>query len=518
MTAPSTRPPAGFPFLPLGVCLLATALANAAFALQQTLWLDETTQLSGLSLGPIDVTRWLMGADMQARFGCPTAPDRMPPVSYWAQWLWSLLFGTTELSYRFSGVCFVTLAALLVFVIARRAYGTGSAVVATLLLGLSPAIIERAPEIRAYPFYLLAAALVYYCLARFLERRRQTWLIALCLALLLTIYTHFLGVIFAGVLFLALLIVCQRRLAVFLAGSATAAACAGLIPFIVKSRDVSKYGYQWPLQDRLLAAAETLWHLLGQHITSYHWVCMPLILAALLLLIRALWRARGALAPLPQCLLLILALGLAVVTAASFGITAFKPALFQYNLWLVPAVVLLIASLTQSAVSPARDLARLAAALLLVATVIGTVRTAAWGTMMIHGPHPRLIADIRACGPRNVTLIHERYSDPAAVQVFYPIAYVFHGQVHQVTWYESLFATWDHRDEPLRPELAATRFVIVVRAHFIDLPDVLAPNDDPFPAADAVQQLSTSGRWRLAATYTTVGMMRQTVWIFERLP
>ncbi len=42
-------------------CLIAFFIPAAAFLSQQSLWVDETTQLSGLTLGPLGVVHWLVG-------------------------------------------------------------------------------------------------------------------------------------------------------------------------------------------------------------------------------------------------------------------------------------------------------------------------------------------------------------------------------------------------------------------------------------------------------------------------
>ena len=122
-------------FLPL--CLVIYLMAGYAFAQRQTLWLDETTQLSGIPLGPVGVTQWLAGAPHD--FGCPTAPDRMPPVSYWVGQIWTYVFGFSELSLRYMGVACVAGAIVLVYAAGRRAFGDLGGLAAGLYLAVSPA-------------------------------------------------------------------------------------------------------------------------------------------------------------------------------------------------------------------------------------------------------------------------------------------------------------------------------------------------------------------------------------------
>ncbi len=58
------------PFEPL----LFSALAYA-FLEQQSIWTDETSQMSGLTLGPLHVVEWLLGKDYQLHVPF----DRAPP-------------------------------------------------------------------------------------------------------------------------------------------------------------------------------------------------------------------------------------------------------------------------------------------------------------------------------------------------------------------------------------------------------------------------------------------------------
>lgn len=82
----------------IGMGCVAVAVASAAaFLPHQTLWTDEAAQLNGLTLGPVEVVRWLTDR-VQYDFGTPD--DRMPPLSYWLGWAWSRAFGLSEMPMR----------------------------------------------------------------------------------------------------------------------------------------------------------------------------------------------------------------------------------------------------------------------------------------------------------------------------------------------------------------------------------------------------------------------------------
>ena len=63
----------------------------------RSIWVDETTQMSGLAGNPVEITQWLMG---RIKYNTNLQDDRMPPLSYWAGWLWSRIFGLGERQMR----------------------------------------------------------------------------------------------------------------------------------------------------------------------------------------------------------------------------------------------------------------------------------------------------------------------------------------------------------------------------------------------------------------------------------
>ena len=182
-------------------------LVTLRFAEIQALWVDETTQLSGTTLPPLAVIKWLAG-DHVGRFGVPG--DRMPPLSYILDWAWAHVAGRTPFSLRLFGLAFVTTAAVPLWAAARRVGGLWGACVACGFFFLSPNVITTAVEIRAYPFFLAMAAFGFWLLVRTVlddGRRsiRSLWL--LCLVAVLASYTHFFGLFFGGAVLVSALIV-----------------------------------------------------------------------------------------------------------------------------------------------------------------------------------------------------------------------------------------------------------------------------------------------------------------------
>src|SRR6516165_12442891 len=93
-----------FCFSIVAALFIALFLELYKFAHAQNIWLDETTQLSGITLSPWEMLRWLSGINAD-RFGVPA--DRMPPVSYAVDWLWLRLAGSSVIGFRLFHSAFV---------------------------------------------------------------------------------------------------------------------------------------------------------------------------------------------------------------------------------------------------------------------------------------------------------------------------------------------------------------------------------------------------------------------------
>ncbi len=110
------------PVLGCVLCVTCAMVASSLFLPLQSLWIDETTQLYGLSLDPIKVTERLAGRADSVE---GVQDDRMPPGSYWAGWLWSRVFGLSESAMRWFGVVCEAGAVALTFFAALHGFGLG---------------------------------------------------------------------------------------------------------------------------------------------------------------------------------------------------------------------------------------------------------------------------------------------------------------------------------------------------------------------------------------------------------
>lgn len=537
----------------LAIVLLLSALAAAGFSGRQTIWLDEATQIEGIALGPVDVTRWLADAgdaqEWHRRIGYAVSPDRMPPLACYYHQAWAAAVGRLVgwpvfdprwvLALRWSGVVCVAGAVALTFAMARRAYGPGAAIVAAALVGLSPTVVERAVEIRAYPLYLLLTTAAMYCAARdvLAPGGRARWLVAATSLGIASCYTHLEGVVFATALMMAMLVVERgtntaeripnagdrvpetgmRRGRPRVGLLLTWMAATGLMPFVRHSVSVSGNGYA--LSDRLLALADLAWSFAGHRIHGDAVVFLVAAAVGGLVLLVAVVRSRPAANPLTRLLLLTLGIGLAAVTVASFAVASFKPALCSYNLWMFPVVAIAGASALRSAVPRVRGLATIGVVLVLSAHAAGATRLALAGERVAHGADPRIVEVIRERGVHRITVVHDAGSLGTLAQVYYPLAYFTRGAVSQYIYDDQAAAFWGIEDRrTIDPSALETDCVIVVRAG----PGSLLPSRTrsplPYPMGIAAARLAASPRWRLAATFSYAAMFRMTTWVFEKVP
>lgn len=218
-----------------------------AFACAQDIWTDETTQLSGITLGPWEMLRWLLGVDAD-RFGLPW--DRMPPVSYLLDWLWLRLAGPSELGFRLFHSAFVVTGVALLAIAAMRQMGVWAAMVILALSILSPKLILTGVEIRAYPMFFAvtcAQLIVFLHLASDAHNLNAKTLVLFVLLCFSAVYTHFYGIVSSFVLFVTLILVYLKLHPPVHAIRALIAAFAivlilsiGIIPFAFDSITLTK--------------------------------------------------------------------------------------------------------------------------------------------------------------------------------------------------------------------------------------------------------------------------------------
>lgn len=329
--------------------LAVFAALGVIFAGAQSLWTDETTQLSGIPL-PFGVQLdWLAGGPNPIP-GVP--PDRMPPLSYWIGALWSGVFGIGEMPMRLLGIVAMLLGAPALWLSARRISGEAGAAVALALVYLAPGMISQAAEIRAYPIYFAFSLWAAWAFLRALERPDTGQLAVLGLFSLAAIYTHYFGLVMAGSLWFALLLAQivrrGRVLAVLAGGVLTLALSAGIVPFLLAAVGMpgatqAHPGLSEVLRDAVRLGFRLLLH--GTHLAHPAVAAVTLLGLgglAVLAIVAVLRAPRGSRLRDVPWLLVPLALAFVVLPALKLRVSGFDVLAPHYNLWMVPPVALFL--------------------------------------------------------------------------------------------------------------------------------------------------------------------------------
>ena len=178
-------------FLPLQGLgnLVSLVLLLLAFVLRvyrlgaQSLWYDEAVSAQVAAKGLAELTRW-------------TANDIQPPLYYYVLSGWTRLVGNSEWSLRFPSVVFGLLGVALLWALASRIFGRGTAGttaagLAALLAAISPLYLYYGQEARMYTQLVFFAALAGYALWRAMEGNGLLWWAAFVLSSLAALYTHY---------------------------------------------------------------------------------------------------------------------------------------------------------------------------------------------------------------------------------------------------------------------------------------------------------------------------------------
>lgn len=386
--------------------ILPLAIAGACFATVQQVWIDESTQLSGVALPFARMIRWLAGAP--EALGVP--PDRMPPVGYALDWLWRRVAGPGELGFRLLHLAVACGGlAILLHAVARR-FGVVAGIAAALLLAATPASVDVAVEVRAYPLFLAATALQLVALLRLFDRATCSWrdLVAFALLGVLVAYVHFFGVVATCAYFCGLIggkVRTRRELDRVLAcWAGVLVSYVGLLPFIAGSVAISGVVGQAAagLDTYARYPFVVLGHpalLLVPAVAAIYFVLIGLLLGvAVVRLIGSLRAAPWAPDPIVGVAIAVLA-GLVATTLATavLGMSGFNPLKPSYGIWLWPPIAVVAAS----ACGPlsGATLRRLtAAAVSMLAVTLASAQAlflshAAW---YAHGPGDMVAAQVEA--------------------------------------------------------------------------------------------------------------------------
>ncbi len=321
-------------------------LIAGSFALHQNLWVDESTQLSGLSLSFVDIYRWL-GALIDNPFPVPS--DRMPVLSYWLGAAWAVVFGLDVLAMRwFSIVLVASSLCLLTFFLLRR----GQPVVlfsSLLFLCLSPNLTIIAVEIRAYAlFFLLSvvAILLYIDIIWSREKGQNIdrHILVLIVVLALAINTHFFGLVLCGSLLLTYLLTTlfdkrfEFKAQYFWLASVLLSLAILFIVLPVMASFTSQAGGK-SSQSIVGPAVKLIYRLVShQSMQSVSWFPFAALAIFYLTIVFSLIKKISL---IKVSLIIILASGFTVVFIANIFLSNFDALAPHYNIWMLAVIALL---------------------------------------------------------------------------------------------------------------------------------------------------------------------------------
>jgi hypothetical protein len=424
----------------VGVATLFGIIA-VRFAAQQSVWTDESTQLSGLSLGFADQLRWLAGRLPQA-FAVP--PDRMPPLSYWLGSLWTHAFGNSVLAARYLSVCLSVASVFVLWTVARQYLERRTALICAALLALSPNFVVEAAEIRAYAAFIFFSTLLIYGYLRLLAARPtpsslDLW--AFALAATLCSYTHFFGIVISAGAFLCLLAsylpVDSRTEGLGIVRKAKwpllfyLISIVALTPFILSAAKISGGGdgstaaVALPFSVRIHDLIKLIYRLFShQSMLGIPGLSAAALLAGLTLMVFATipgsnQRARQMLLFLLVNLTLVALVGLTTHAFNAFGPT--------YNVWALPVIALLAATALTHRNRYIRIASTLSISVIITADCYAALRLSTAGAIYAHTRSTVVKTAVDSAGANNVIVLYAN----DAPSIYFALTYDYGGGLRQ---------------------------------------------------------------------------------------
>lgn len=491
------------------VVILSFALACIWFASRQNIWIDESTQLSGITLAPGALIQWLSGVDT-GRFGVPG--DRMPPLGYLLDWAWWNGVSNSVFGFRlFHAACVVM--GLSVFAAAERRFVGGRwAIVGLLFLAMSPKTIQFAVELRSYPmFFALAcvqAAMVLRLISAPVAPSMRALLLFACICIV-TYFTHFFGVVATCAYFGALLLRFVRTAPgrVVAAGIVAMLPSLALKPFVTGASAISGViavgvsPSQYVLQ-LFAGSAYLVWPIAGLLFLAG---CAILIAAGVF---AAIGRAAERRSQPVDYMIVVAGLGTIATILPHFWISSFDTLKPTYSIWLLPVLALIMSSGAREVSRHSRwfSLGRLAAiGALTVGALVSTVIFLTHADWYVHGPANAIAAAAQAAPP-NTPIVYfgaETYS-----YGYFPTVYNTHGRANQwLATGQGVKRLPEGRVQPLQA-LSGYPEILVVETRlrrYSDLGDKLKGHVPAWDRSAELDALLAGGRWTETATSENFG-------------
>lgn len=200
-------------------------------ALAALIALSATLRFATLGIQSLDSDEAFTADIARASFGGALSQipqtESTPPLYYVAVWLWSRLFGTSEIALRSLSALAGTAAVAVIYAIGTTLHSRRAGLVAAAFATVSPLLVWYSQEARAYMLFMLLSAISFWAFARALREPR--WLIAWALASAAALATHYYAAV-TVVPEAIWLLRCAPRRRTAAAVAAVAAAAAALAP------------------------------------------------------------------------------------------------------------------------------------------------------------------------------------------------------------------------------------------------------------------------------------------------
>ena len=511
------------------VIIVAFSIALLSFAKKQEIWVDETTQLSGITLKFGEMLRWLSGQDV-GRFGVPG--DRMPPISYILDWAWLRLFGTWELGFRLFHAAFLMAGIVVLAATARRNLGWAASLITLAILCLSPKMMAIGVEIRAYPIFFATTCAQTAVFARILKDRSaidRSLLASFVAISTISIYSHFFGLVSSCAFFLTLgLAYIRRRTAIFELVAAFAimtVSSVGILPFVSSAALNSRASDEAANTHQYIVYGLKLFGDPANMISRPAAVLFFGGMLGLMLMstICATTRMLKGRANSVDWLLIVVVAGVAATLGASLFVKSFDVLKETYSAWLFAPLALLAAN----GLTGSRQWNGVYA-IVIVMTIAGaacsTYTFLAHASDFIHGPGRFVGALYDRAGPPKAVFYEV---DAADGWSYFPLVFSHKGQVPQYRATDGgaqvvRMVSGAIQPAPQATLMAATQYdnliLVDVRLRtYGDIRRCLAstsrcPKFHPGPVHEA---LITSGHWQEVAVDRQFGLYDTQVEIFK---
>lgn len=174
--------------------IILVAFVLRLICLNQSLWLDEADNVvaSGMFNFYDFLTKYTIG-------------DYHPPGYFAILWIWTHIFGFSEIIVRLPSVLFGVGAVVLTYLLGKNLFNKKVGIIAGLLLAVSPLGVYYSQEARMYSMAMFTVALLSYFFIQFLNGKKWSF-IGYSLAGILVLYSDYVVYLIFPVHFLFLIL------------------------------------------------------------------------------------------------------------------------------------------------------------------------------------------------------------------------------------------------------------------------------------------------------------------------